>query len=198
MQVRRCTRMMLPLLSKPYLDVRTLVPWYVMVPLKAIHLHFVFLLFLGFSIIRCSINRIVGKYVMGTLQPSEKQLAGVSKWVRALSVNSPPTADRKKTKQGDQYVCPICSEVIIEDNDTDNGQDAIYCDSTCDTWLHHQCASISKLIFESLKNSNKPFYCMYFHLTSYESQFSEFKSTISQLQNTVLKLERKLAKTSQT
>ena len=117
---------------------------------------------------------------MGTLQPSEKQLAGVSKRVRASSVNSPPTADRKKTKQGDQYICPICSEVIIEDYNTDNGQDAINCESTCDTWLHHQCAGISKLIFESLKNSNKPCYCMYCHLTSYEFQFSEFKSTISQ------------------
>ena len=68
---------------------------------------------------------------MGTLQPSERQLAGVSKKVRASSVNSLPTAHSKKTKQGDQYVCPTCSEVVIEDYDTDSGQDAIYCESTC-------------------------------------------------------------------
>ena len=91
----------------------------------------------------------------------------------------------------------LCYSEIIEDNVTDSSQDAIYCESTCDTWLHCQCAGISKPIFESLKNSNKPFYCMYCSLTSYESQFSEFKSTISQLQNTVLELERKLAKASQ-
>ena len=135
---------------------------------------------------------------MSILQPSERQLAGASKWVRASSVNSPSTADSKKTKQRDQYVYPICSEVIIEDNDTNSDQNTIYCESTCDTWLHHQCAGIPKSIFESLKNSNKPFYWMYCRLTSYESQLLEFKSTISQLENTVLEVKRKVAKVSQT
>ena len=58
--------------------------------------------------------------MMGAPQPSERQLAGASKWLRALSVNSPPTADSKKAKQGDRYVCRICLEEIIENNDADN------------------------------------------------------------------------------
>ena len=65
-------------------------------------------------------------------------------------------------------------------------------------FMHPQCAGISKLIFESLKNSNKPFYCVYCRLTSYEFQFQNSNPLFLNFKTQFWNLKRKLAKASQT
>jgi len=76
------------------------------------------------------------------------------------------------------------------------GQDAIFCESACNTWLHCKCAGITKIVFKALEKSESPFYCVYCHLKVYEAQFAEYKSIIKDLQKQVDDLERKVANKS--
>lgn len=94
---------------------------------------------------------------------------------------------------GNIFVCPICLETIVEATESADGQDAIFCESTCNTWLHRKCAGITKMVFKALENSESPFYCVYCRLKAYEAQFAEYNSIIKGLQKQVDDLERKVA-----
>ena len=82
--------------------------------------------------------------------------------------------------------------VIKEADNTNNGHDAIFCEGTCNLWLHRQCAGLSEPNFDLLHNSEVPFCCPHCCLQRYESQLADFKSTITQLQNKVSELKTKL------
>ena len=60
------------------------------------------------------------------------------------------------------------------------------------SWLHCQCAGLSKRNFDLLHNPEVPFCCPHCFLQRYQSQLSDFKLTITQLQNKVSELETKL------
>ena len=49
-------------------------------------------------------------------------------------------------------LCPVCLKVCKD------SQKGICCD-VCDQWLHRKCAKISLVQFQSLGNSDSPFYC---------------------------------------
>ena len=56
-------------------------------------------------------------------------------------------------------VCPICDVVIKESVGRRQGDDAVECSGTCATWVHRKCAGLSKVVYNELSKSNKPFYC---------------------------------------
>ena len=134
--------------------------------------------------------------VNATQLTANEQSSSVQKRGRTDSINSPTSNDLKKKKEGDVFVCPICVEVIVETTETTEGQDAIFCESQCNTWLHRKCAGISKAVFKALENSKSPFYCVHCRLKAYEAQFAELNSTIKGLQKQVSDLERKVANKS--
>ena len=73
--------------------------------------------------------------------------------------------------------------VIVEDTDEKDGElkDAIFCEGSCNSWLHHKCAGLSSLTFQPLSNSNKPLLCVYCLLSNQAIQIAELKSTLAQL-----------------
>jgi len=70
-----------------------------------------------------------------------------------------PEFRQEKRQKGTNYVCPICMEVIKESTSKRNGDDAILCESIFNTWLHWQCAGLSKAGFDIFSVSKTPFYC---------------------------------------
>ena len=103
-----------------------------------------------------------------------------------------PRIKSLRNKRKVTYICPICIDVIKEADNTNYGHDAIFCEGTCNSCLHHQCAGLSKPNFDLLHNSKVPFYWPHCRLQRYKSQLLDFKSTITQLQNKISKLEIKL------
>ncbi len=55
--------------------------------------------------------------------------------------------------------CLICEKVIKEPEGKSKGHDSIFCDGTCQGWLHRTCAGIPKLIFQDISSSQDPFLC---------------------------------------
>ena len=57
-------------------------------------------------------------------------------------------------------MCPICCEVIIEASE---GQEALFCDGTCQKWLHRWCAGVHKDAYPVLQSSGSPYHCPSHH-----------------------------------
>ena len=108
---------------------------------------------------------------------------------RQREASCSPNSDKKKRQKGTKYVCPICTEAIKETTQRRSGDDAIFCESTCNSWLHRQCAGLSKAAFDVLSVSESPFYCPHCRLQRYESQLSDLKDSVKLLENKVTELE---------
>ena len=78
-------------------------------------------------------------------------------------------------------VCCVCDCIIVEDTDEKDGEDAIFCEGSCNSWLHRKCAGLSSSTFQHLSDSNKPFLCVYCLLSNQAVQIAELKSTLAQL-----------------
>ena len=89
--------------------------------------------------------------------------------------DSPSKAKDKKSKQ---EPCAICDELI---NDADDGDDSIFCDGSCQGWLHRQCAGLSKKRFQIIGESSDPFYCPHCMLHRQACEIKDLKETISLL-----------------
>ena len=48
-----------------------------------------------------------------------------------------------------QFTCPICQDKIIDKADG-SGDDSIFCEGICDTWIHRQCARLSITAFKAI------------------------------------------------
>ena len=67
-----------------------------------------------------------------------------------LNQASTSTRPRSKEESGKvgkkgkgNYTCPICNEAIKEPMKHKTRDDFIYCEGSCDAWLHHRCAGLS-------------------------------------------------------
>ena len=105
-----------------------------------------------------------------------------------------PRSKRKRPQQnspGDSNatICPICLDPIIDATTDAEGQEAIYCESICDAWIHRQCAGPSKTLYEVYQNGDDPFYCPHCRLAIQEQKLHELKSTIDSLKKEVTDLK---------
>lgn len=112
---------------------------------------------------------------------------------RKLEANSvsPEGCKSKKSKKkrqkqrgnsnSESSVCCICNCVIEEGTDEKDGEDGIFCEGSCNSWLHRKCAGLSNSIFQHLSDSKTPFLCVYCLLTNQAAQIAELKSTLAQL-----------------
>ena len=78
-------------------------------------------------------------------------------------------------------VCCTCNFVIAEDTNKNDGEDAIFCEGRCNSWLHRKCAGLSNSTFQHLSVSNSPFLCVYCLLSNQATQIAELKSKLGQL-----------------
>ena len=56
--------------------------------------------------------------------------------------------------------CPICDDQILDAKGRRKGHDAIFCDGTCQTWLHRGCAGLSRRAFEAQVGSRGEFFVL--------------------------------------
>lgn len=83
--------------------------------------------------------------------------------------------------RSEQCLCGICQEVIRDAVGSRPGQAAIQCDGVCAAWLHRQCAGLSVTAFESVSNSNDPFYCPQCRLGLQQLEIDSLRDMVSAL-----------------
>ena len=100
----------------------------------------------------------------------------------------------KKASLGKRLVtCPVCLDPILEPTDKTNGQQAIFCESICNSWLHRQCAGLSEVLFNKYAKSEGPFYCPHCRLIAQDSQLQELKTIVDGLAKEVISLKATVA-----
>lgn len=95
--------------------------------------------------------------------------------------SAPAQPKSKGQKDKDKILCPVCDEYIVDTTDGKPGQDSIFCDGTCQAWLHRKCAGLSKSTFSELSKSIKPYQCSHCKLNVLESEVSSLKDLVKNL-----------------
>ena len=58
-----------------------------------------------------------------------------------------------------RHNCPVCENAIRETKGRSKGQDAVFCDGSCQMWLHRCCAGLSRKHFEAVASSEELSLC---------------------------------------
>ena len=66
--------------------------------------------------------------------------------------NSLQNSTQVKIQEKGGCPCPICLEVIIDSAKAKKGQDAIFSEGKCSSWLHRNCAALLELEFTAYKS----------------------------------------------
>ena len=106
------------------------------------------------------------------------------KFRRQRPANGSPANCSKEKRDKGTFVCPVCLENIVEGTKTKPGQDAVYCEGICDTWLHRKCVGLSKTTFANL-DINVPYICPHCQLHTQEIEIVSLKNTIETLTKTI-------------
>ena len=122
---------------------------------------------------------------MATKVPSEQAKSKVA----FNTVLKSPSISTKKAPS--KCLCLICDKNIVDVSTKNKGQDSVFCEGSCQGWLHRRCAGLSKSIFKVISSPehNFPFYCLYCTHVRYSEQISNLKSTINDLSGKLAKLE---------
>ena len=67
---------------------------------------------------------------------------------RAALSENPINSDKTKSKSKDSNCC-VCEKLIAEQTRTKKGQDAIYGEGSCQSWMHRACIGLSLKAFEA-------------------------------------------------
>jgi len=81
--------------------------------------------------------------------------------------------------------CLICEEAILEPSDTCVGDEAVFCEGSCQGWLHRKCASVA---FDKLGEQDTEYICSYCMLESQGKEISKLLNVIQDLNTAIVSL----------
>ena len=108
----------------------------------------------------------------------------------AKSMSRGNGAQRKRTKikgksscktSNSPTLCAICEEVITESSNNTPGEDAVFCNGTCKSWIHRRCGGLSAAQFKVVSSSNEPFLCPQCTLMQNSVEIASLKAEVASL-----------------
>ena len=84
-----------------------------------------------------------------------------------------------KSKSSRNSQCAICLQPIVDESDTHDSEDSIFCEGKCQEWIHWTCAGLSEAAFDSLHQSGNPFWCYHCHLSMHSSEVATLHTMIN-------------------
>ena len=122
---------------------------------------------------------------------------------RKLQGTSPPKRNAKGGKSSETD-CLICEEPILEPSEHCTGEDAVFCEGSCQGWLHRKCAGLTRPAFDKLGEPDAQYLCSYCMNVSQSMEVSKLADTIKNLNTaitslteTIISLQSSVAKQSQ-
>ena len=80
-----------------------------------------------------------------------------------------------------RLTCAICLEIIFDRSHDCEGQDSIFCEGSCQKWIHRTCAGLPDPAFDLIVKSKAPFFCFQCSLTAHASELKDLRSQVSSL-----------------
>jgi len=87
-------------------------------------------------------------------------------------------------------VCPICCNAIVDATETSEGEEALFCEGTCNKWLHRCCAGVHKDDYAVLATSSKPFFCPSCCLSEHRQLITTLIATVESLKDEIRELKK--------
>ena len=80
--------------------------------------------------------------------------------------------------------CPICNDKIKEASGKKTvGDDAIFCEGNCQSWVHRRCAGLSTILFKELTSTTEPYCCPHCKLQSTVKELNSLKAEFTHLKS---------------
>ena len=99
-------------------------------------------------------------------------------------------ASRKAKSQNTKAntaICPICEKAVVDSGR--KSQDAIFCEGSCQAWLHRCCAGLTRSRFDELSDNNTPFHCLNCVADKQTKELADLKSVVAALVQDVEQLK---------
>lgn len=128
---------------------------------------------------------------------SSSLLPPKSKKIQSNTLAADGDSFRQRTKKdvskacGTLVCCCICDKGISEK--PGKGEESIFCEGACQSWLHTRCAGLSPAAFASVSASPEPFLCFACHITSQKKEIAALKSAVSSLTTELSSLKSELS-----
>ena len=103
--------------------------------------------------------------------------------------DTPPKGNEKRTKEKEDTLCSVCNTIIIEEADNVPGDDTVYCEGDCKSWMHRKCVSMSKIIYDKLSNCEEPYLCPNCIITKQTEEITKLKDLVKELTTQLTKLK---------
>ena len=84
----------------------------------------------------------------------------------------------------------MCCETIVEATEDTEGQEALFCEGTCQKWLHRWCAGVHKESYAALTLSVEPFMCPSCRLSEHCQLIKTLVETVESLKGEVQQLKQ--------
>ena len=94
-----------------------------------------------------------------------------------------PRKKKGTNSSASEEQCGLCCKAIVEDCD-----EALFCEGSCNKWMHRYCAGVSLSHYEALQDSPLPFLCSLCVQTKHSEAIEEMKATIAALREEVKEL----------
>lgn len=85
-------------------------------------------------------------------------------------------------------VCAICLKVIVDRSENVDGEDSVFCEGHCQSWLHRTCAGLTDPAFDAVRNSADDFLCFKCQATAHAAEIKELHAMIATLTKEVATL----------
>ena len=79
-------------------------------------------------------------------------------------------------------VCPVCEDVRVDASTSKKGQESIFCEGPCGSWLHRHCAGLSKVVFASISKSTDNIFGLPCRLRQNENELGGLRQRIVDLE----------------
>ena len=109
--------------------------------------------------------------------------------------DSPPKQIQKRTKgktkiNVEGIKCFICDNATIAiASETNEGEDALFCDGLCQAWCHRKCIGLSRQLFTIVCRSDDPFLCLYCSLACYQKEIVNLSEQVKSLRLEIAQLK---------
>lgn len=106
---------------------------------------------------------------------------------RKLQGTSPPKRKAKGGKNS-EVDCLICEEPILEPSENCAGDEAVFCEGSCQGWIHRKCAGVTRPAFDKLGEPDTEYLCSHCMFVSQSKEISKLSNIIKNLDTAVQSL----------
>jgi len=106
---------------------------------------------------------------------------------RKLAGMSPPKRNAKGGKNSEAD-CLICDQPVLEPSEICIGDEAVFCEGSCQGWLHRKCAGVTHPALDKLDESDTEYFCSHCTLVNQNKEINNLTNIIKDLNSSIKSL----------